>query len=122
MSGKPMSRQKKKSFLEPIKQNFVSRLSNTDARVRRNMLRGLVVLVAFFMFYTFFSGDCGFIRIAKLHLEKNRLEKQNHELVVQLIDAEYTSERLREDFRYIEYIARSKHFFSKPGETIYRFK
>ena len=113
---------KKISFLQPIRQNIVNRLSNTDARLRRNMLRLLVLIVGVFLCYTFLSGDCGFIRIAKLHFEKSRLEDQNHELLVQLIDADYTCQRLENDLHYIEYIARDRHYMTKPGETVYRFR
>jgi len=113
---------KKGTFLDPIKQNVINRLSNTDARMRRNMLKVLIVLVGIFMFYTFFSGDCGFIRIAKLHLEKGDLVEENRELLVQLIDADYTCYRLQHDLEFIEHIARSKHLLSRPGETIYRFR
>nr|MBN2277659.1 septum formation initiator family protein [candidate division Zixibacteria bacterium] len=113
---------RKKSLLDPIKQNLVERLSNTDVRIRRKMLRVLVVLVGLFLFYCFFSGSYGFIRIAKLHLQKSQLEERNHQLLVNLVDAELTRNRLHTDMKYIEHIARSRHYFSRPGEVIYRFK
>lgn len=113
---------KKKSLLEPLKQNLVKRLSNTDARLRRRLLRGLIVFIGLFLIYSFFSGTYGFLRIAKLHLEKRQLAKENHLLLVRLVDAELTQKRLQSDMNYIEYIARTKHFFSRPGETVYRFK
>ncbi|MFH2036875.1 MAG: septum formation initiator family protein [Candidatus Zixiibacteriota bacterium] len=115
-------RNKKKSVFAPIKQNFVNRLSNTDARARRNIFRIFGVVVAVFLLYSFFSGDCGFIRIAKLHIQKHRLINTNQELLVELVDAEITTNRLLNDLNYIEYIARTKHFLSKPGETIYRLR
>jgi len=117
-----MRNNKKKSLLEPIKQNLVGRLSNTDVRFRRKMLRILIVLVGIFLLYSFFSGSYGFIRIAKLHIQKKQLKEQNHMLLVKLVDAEMTRKRLQTDLRYIEYIARSQHYMSRPGEVIYRFK
>lgn len=115
-------RNKSKSVFAPIKQNLVNRLSNTDARARRNLFRIFGAAVLVFLLYAFFSGDCGFIRIAKLHIQKHRLKKANHELLAKLVDAELISKRLQNDLNYIEYIARTKHFLSKPGETIYRFR
>jgi cell division protein FtsB len=117
-----MRRGKKKSLLTPIRQNLVKRLSNTDIRFRRKMLRGLLIFIGLFLIYSFFSGTYGFVRIAKLHLHNNRLEKENHQLLVKLIDADLTQKRLQNDLNYIEYIARTRHHLSRPGEVIYRFK
>lgn len=117
-----MMRSKRKSLLEPIKQNLVKRLSNTDARLRRHLLRALPIVIGLFLMFAFFSGDFGFVRIAKLHIQKNRLEKENHRLLVNLIDAETTIKRLETDKTFIEYIARTRHYFSRPGEVIYRLK
>lgn len=112
----------KKSIFAPIRENLLERLSNTDVRVRRNLLKLLSLIVCVFLLYTFFSGDYGFIRIGKLHLKKNDLRAENHKLTVKLIEAELTTKRLKTDWNYIEYIARTKHHLSRPGETIYRLK
>jgi cell division protein FtsB len=113
---------RKSSFLEPIKQNFKKRLSNTDKRIRRMALRTLVVIVGLFLIYAFFSGPYGFIRIAKLQIQKRDLIKENNKLLVELVDSELIRKRLSNDMKYIEYIARTRHFYSRPGEVIYRLK
>jgi len=92
-----------------------------------NKLRGrrphiILAITGIVLIYSFFSGATGFVRIAKLHLEKNRLEKENHQLLAKLVDVEITKKRLKDDPQYIEFIARTRHFLSRPGETIYRFK
>lgn len=114
--------QKKKSFLQPITQNLKARLSNTDVRARRKILRILIVVVGAFMLYSSFAGPYGFVRIAKLHLQKHQLARSNHELLVNLVDAELTCRRLQSDTNHIEYIARTRHFFARPNEVIYRLK
>lgn len=113
---------KKTSFLDPIKQNLKARLSNTDVRVRRKVLRVLIIVVGIFMLYSSFAGPYGFVRIAKLHLQKHQLTNRNHELLVNLVDAELTCRRLQYDMKYIEHIARTRHFFARPNEVIYRLK
>jgi len=92
-----------------------------------NKLRGrrphiILAITGIVLIYSFFSGATGFVRIAKLHLEKNRLEKENHQLLAKLVDVEITKKRLQNDPKYIEFIARTRHFLSRRGETIYRFK
>ena len=113
---------KKTSFLQPIKQNLKARLSNTDVRVRRRILHGLILVVGIFMLYSSFAGPYGFVRIAKLHLQKHQLSQRNHELLVNLVDAELTCRRLQNDMNYIEHIARTRHFFARQNEVIYRLK
>ncbi len=113
---------KKKSLLEPIRQNLVQRLSNTDVRLRRKVLRGLIIFVGLFLIYSFFSGTFGFVRIARLNIQKNHLQKENHRLLVKLVTAEIIQKRLQNDLDYIEYIARTRHHLSRPGEVIYRLK
>lgn len=113
---------KNKSFLAPLTQNLRKKLSNTDVRVRRKALHILLVIIVVFTVYSFFSGPTGFIRIARLHIQKNQLERQNHELLADLVDAEYTAKRLKSDMKFIEYIARTRHYFAREGEVIYRLK
>jgi len=85
-------------------------------------LRTLVVIVGLFLIYAFFSGPYGFIRIAKLHIQKRDLVRENNRLLVELVDAELIQKRLKNDMNYIEYIARTRHYYSRPGEVIYRLK
>ncbi len=118
----PVRKNKNKSFLAPLTQNLRKRLSNTDVRLRRKALRVLVVIVAIFTVYSFFSGPTGFIRIARLHIQKHRLEQRNKELLADLVDAEYTVKRLNGDMKFIEYVARTRHYFAREGEIIYRLK
>ena len=85
-------------------------------------LRVLVVIVGLFLIHAFFSGPYGFVRIAKLHLQKRDFIRENKRLLTELVDTELTRKRLLYDMRYIEYIARTRHFYARPGEVIYRLK
>lgn len=92
-----------------------------------NKLKGrrphiILAFAGLLLIYSFFTGATGFVRIAKLHLEKNQLEIENQKLLSQLVDVEIAKKRLQNDPKYIEFIARTRHFLSRPGETIYRFK
>lgn len=82
----------------------------------------ILAVAGMLLIYSFFTGATGFVRIAKLHLEKNQLQKENQKLLAKLVDVEITKKRLQNDPKYIEFIARTRHFLSRPGETIYRFK
>ena len=112
----------KKTLLDPLKQNIVKRLSDTNIRVRRKLLLGLIAFIGLFLLYSFFSGSYGFVRIAQLHMKERQLKHDNHQLLVRLVDSEMTRKRLVDDMNYIEYIARTKHYFSRKGEIVYRIK
>ncbi|SYZ72112.1 hypothetical protein TRIP_C20227 [Candidatus Zixiibacteriota bacterium] len=126
-----MPRRKRKSLFSLFRRDknrpsdrgdLLSRLSNSDQKFRRILFRVTAVMVIIFMGYAFFSGTFGFIHIAKLRAHKQDLIDENQRLLVKLIDADIARDRLQHDWYYIEYIARTKHLLSRPGEVIYRFK
>ncbi len=116
-------RHKKKLFdklKNKISELFPGLKFNNKLKGRRPHI--ILAITGLLLIYSFFTGATGFVRIAKLHLEKNQLEKDNQKLLAQLVDIEITKKRLRNDPQYLEFIARTRHFLSRPGETIYRFK
>lgn len=115
------SKKSKKSLLEPLRQSVAKRLSNTDIRIRRKVLLGLVVFVGLFLLYSFFRL-LRFCPYRPASRPATSAQKENRRLLVRLVDTELTRNRLLNDMNYIEYIARTKHFFSRPGEVIYRIK
>jgi cell division protein FtsB len=115
---------RKKRLLDKIKGKFSElfpglKLGNKLRGRRPHLILAFAGLV---LIYSFFTGATGFVRIAKLHIEKNQLEQENQKLLAKLVDIEITKKRLQNDPKYIEFIARTRHFLSRPGETIYRFK
>jgi cell division protein FtsB len=117
-----MRSRRKKSLFSPLRQNLSQRLSNSDNRIRRILSRVLLVFILAFLAYSCFDNTYGFIRIAKLHMKKNQMLRENHQILVKLIDADLSRKRLTDDLNYIEFIARSQHYLTRPGEVIYRFK
>jgi len=117
-----MPRRKKKSLPVRIRERLSEFYGDLSTGNRRKLYRVAGTAAAVLILYAFLAGDTGLWRIAKLHVEQNRLETENHELLVKLIDAEMIKKRLKNDRRYLEYIARTRHLLSRPGEIIYRFK
>ncbi|MCP4704043.1 MAG: septum formation initiator family protein [candidate division Zixibacteria bacterium] len=116
-------RQKKK-LLDNIK-NKISELFpglKLSNKLKARKPHIILAVTGLLLIYSFFTGATGFVRIAKLHLEKNHLEQENQKLLAKLVDVEITKKRLQNDPKYIEFIARTRHYLSRPGETIYRFK
>ncbi len=117
-----MAIRNKKTIIGRIRQALPKNTGETASKARRRIIRIAGLIFGLSLLYSMIAGETGFIRIAKMHLAKERIQKQNHELLVKLVDSEMTLKRLQQDPQYIEYIARTRHFMSRPGEIIYRFK
>jgi cell division protein FtsB len=116
-----MPRRKKQSrgLLQPLAENFLSRLSNADARLRRRVIRIGIALVSLVFFYSLMVGSYGVPRIIRLELEKKSLIDANRKVLVELVDADRTKKMLENDGRYIEYVARTRYRMVLPNEVIY---
>lgn len=117
-----MSRRVRKtpSILAPAG-NLIKRLSNTQARSRRRLFRYGLWTVVLFLTYSFMSGTYGIPRIVRLELEKNSMVQANHELRVNLIEADRIRYMLKYDKNYIEKVARTRYHMARPNETVYRY-
>jgi cell division protein FtsB len=102
--------------------NLIKRLSNTDAQLRRKITRYGLLTIAVLLLYSFMSGTYGIPRIIRLELERKALVRANHDLLIELIDADRVRDMLRNDPHYIEYIARTRYYMAYPNETIYRYR
>jgi len=119
-----MSRRIKKSrsFFAPLAENFMRRLSSTDKRLRRKVVRYGFWTLGLLFFYSLMVGTYSLPRIARLELQKRTLIKANRNLTIELIDAARIKRLLESHPGYIEYIARTKYHMARPNETIYRFR
>ena len=109
-------------FFAPLAENFVNRLSSTDKRVRRKVIKYCFWALGLLFFYSLMAGDYGLPRIARLELERRALIEANRRLTIDLIDAARIRQMLESDPGYIEYIARTRYRMVFPNETIYRFR
>ncbi len=111
-----------RSFLTPLAENFIQRISSKDSRLRRRIVRyGFWILGGMF-FYSLMSGTYGLPRIARLEIQRRTLEQSNRQIRAQVADLARTKKRLLYDRDYIEYIARIRYFMVAPGETVYRYR
>lgn len=112
---------KNKSIFAPITENFLSKISSTDSKLKKRLVKLSSFLLILIVGYSLVSGSYGIPRIIKLELTKSSLADSNRRLTAELIDAVKLREMLLYDKEYIEYIARTRYFMVKPKETIYRY-
>lgn len=116
----PRRVRKSPSILAPAG-NLIKRLSNTQARSRRRLFRYGLWTVTVFLIYSFMSGTYGIPRIVRLELEKQGITESNHELRMNLIEADRIRQMLKYDKAYIEKVARTRYHMARPNETVYRY-
>ena len=111
----------KSSILAPAG-SLIKRLADTNARVRRKIIRYGLWGVSLFFLYTVMSGTYGLPRIVRLKMEKEALIDANRRHLVELVDAARVREMLKSDPNYIEWIARTRYHLARPDEIIYRYR
>ena len=111
-----------RSLLAPLADNFIKRISSTNARLRRQIVKYGLWLLALVVGYSFMSGTYGVPRIVRLELEKKALIESNRQLTAGLVDAVRIRKMLKSDRDFIEQIARTRYYMTYPRETIYRYR
>lgn len=110
------------SIFTPLKDNLHKRLSGSNQRFRRQVVKYGFWIAGLFLSYSIISSTYGIPRIIKLEFEKNALIEANRRDLVELIDARHIKNLLKTDPDYIAYIARTKYHMVYPDETIYRYR
>jgi len=118
----PRRVKKSPSIFAPLTENFVKRLSGTDQRLRRKIVKYGFWIIGMLFLYSLMSGTYGVPRIVRLELERRALIEANRRELAGLVDASRTRDMLRSDRNYIEYIARTRYHMAYPDETIYRYR
>ena len=110
------------SFITPLMDNFIKRLSGTNLRLRRKVIKYCFLGIGVLFVYSLMSGTYGLPRIIRLEMQKQDLINSNRAELVNLIDAERVKNMLLYDDEYIEVIARTRFHMVNPGEVIYRYR
>lgn len=118
----PRRIQKKPSLLTPLTENLFQRLSGSDSRLRRTLIRYGFWVIGLMFAWSLVSGTYGIPRIIRLELKRDALIEANRQSTIDLIDADRLRRLLSEDPGYIEQIARTRFHMAQPNEIIYRYQ
>ena len=109
-------------FWAPLAENFKSRLTSEESRLRRQVVRYFMWGAGLLFLYSLCFGDYGIPRIMRLHMERENLIEANRLYTVELADAARIRQLLQSDQSYLEYIARTRYRMVRENETIYRYR
>ena len=118
----PRRVKKSRSLLGPVAESFVKKVSGSDTRIRRKIIRIGFWVIGITFLYSLLGGTYGIPRIIRLEMQKNSLVESNRYKTAALVDAVQIRKRLFTDKKFIESIARERYYMIYPGETIYRYQ
>ena len=95
-------------------------MNKENNRTNPKLAIKIIIIALIIAFATVFFGDTGLLSYLQLKKEINEIQNRNknyEELELKLIEEK---DKLQNDNKYLEKIAREKYRMVKKGETIYR--
>ncbi|MFH1701162.1 MAG: septum formation initiator family protein [Candidatus Zixiibacteriota bacterium] len=105
-----------------VTRQLIKRLAEHEHGFKRKTTRLLLCFAVLYLVYLFCSGDYGLFRIHRLKAQKESLEKKYLNTLAEAADYKYRLRRINDDPHYVEWLARTRYGFSRPGETIYHLQ
>ena len=90
------------------------------AQTQKNFINGVVLLICATLVAIFLFGDHGLLKLYKLKIEKEKIQNNISELRKEREYLISEKNRLENDLKYIEKLAREKYRMAKPGERVYK--
>lgn len=104
-----------------LKRNTKSRAFKKQVfETQKKIVRSSLLLIAIILIFIFIFGDHGLFQLYKLKKEKKEIQKKielfrkEQELLIE------EKNRLENDLKYIEKLAREKYKMAKPGEKVFK--
>ncbi|MCJ7496808.1 MAG: septum formation initiator family protein [candidate division Zixibacteria bacterium] len=105
----------------PKEKDLLNRIKKDPLLQRKILRRLLFLLFLASVFYLYFGGNYGFLRILSLKKEKESIILETKRLQAQNMDLELEKEKLKNNPFYIEKVARERYGMAKEDEVIYKF-
>jgi len=105
-----------------VTRQLIGRLVEYEHGFKRKSFRLGIGLAVLYLIYLFCAGDYGLMRIYRLSNQREELQAQYRGIVAEAVDYSYNLRRLKTDPHFVEWLARTRYGFSRPGETIYHLK
>ena len=90
------------------------------ANVQKSFLRGVILLFVAALLIIFVFGDHGLFQLYKLKKERAEIQLYISQLRKDRETLSNEKDRLENDFKYIEKLAREKYRMAKPGEKVFK--
>lgn len=105
-----------------VTRQLIGRLVEYEHGFKRKSVRLGIGLAILYLIYLFCAGDYGLMRIHRLTEQREELQAEYRQIIAEAVDYSYSLRRLNTDPHFVEWLARTRYGFSRPGETIYHLK
>jgi len=109
------------SKYESMKRTSAKKISkNYLANAQKKFVKGTIFLLGAVLLIIFIFGDHGLLQLYKLKKERAKIQihisklRENRKILM------VEKDRLENDLKYIEKIAREKYRMAKPGEKVFK--
>ena len=90
------------------------------AQTQKNFINWVILLICVTFTAIFLFGDHGLLQLYKLKVEKRKIQSNISELRKEREYLISEKNKLENDLKYIEKLAREKYRMAKPGERVYK--
>ena len=90
------------------------------AQTQKRFINGVILLICATFTAIFLFGDHGLFQLYKLKVEKKKVQNNISELRKEREHLISEKNKLENDLKYIEKLAREKYRMAKPGERVYK--
>jgi len=87
---------------------------------QKNFIRGVLLLIMCTLLIVFIFGDHGLFQLYKLKKERTKIQNYISQLRKDREGLLSEKNRLENDLKYIEKLAREKYRMAKPGEKVFK--
>ena len=87
---------------------------------QKNFVRGVLLLIISTLLIIFVFGDHGLFQLYKLKQERTKIQNYISQLRKDRESLLSEKNRLENDLKYIEKLAREKYRMAKPGEKVFK--
>ena len=96
------------------------RVQQQVAATQKQFIRGIIFLLCITLLIIFIFGDHGLLQLYKLKRDRAKVQAQISQLRKERERVMVEKNRLENDIKYLEKLARERYRMVKPGEKVYK--
>ena len=89
-------------------------------KIQKKIIRGILSLIGFSLIIIFLFGNHGLLELYQLSKKRQKIQEEIKILRTQKIELEKEKTKLKNDFQYIEELAREKYRMARPNERVFK--
>jgi len=94
--------------------------SESIAKTQKQFIQGLILLICLSLIIVFIFGDHGLLKLYKIKNQRKKIQTHITQLRNEREQAKEKKNKIENDLKYIEKMAREKYKMVKPGEKIFK--